>query len=327
MGKHWCVDDAGLTDAVRGLLHEQSGVISRKQAGQLGLAPADLERLKRKRLWVPTFPGVFVEHSGPLTYDQRVWSAVLYSAPSAAAGRTAMRIHERNVLAPLSEPIEVVIPGTRRVRGREGLHVRRCDDFTGIVLDLHPPRLRYEYAVLDVASSMSTIPDTMTVLAGAVGSRRSTATRLLETLEGLPNLRHRRRISLLLQDIRSGIHSVLEHDYRRLVEEPHGLPRGKRQRRVSRTDGTVYQDVAYDWLIVELDGAHHREADQHHADLERDLDAKIEGEESVRVGYHQVYDRSCRTGYKLAVLLRLLGWRGEPHACQRPGCAVAALAP
>ena len=71
---------------------------------------------------------------------------------------------------------------------------------------------------------------------------------------------------------------MLEHGYLTLVERPHGLPAGRRQVRDSR-HGPLYRDVVYGELdqVVELDGRMwHDSAEQHDADLDRDLDAAVE---------------------------------------------------
>lgn len=312
-----------MPEGVRRLLAEQCGVISRVQALGLGVTPADLERSKRRRELVPVWPGVFVTHTGPLTFDQRIWAALLVTGPSAVAGTTALRLHQRQLLAPYGEPIELVIPDTRRVAKRDGIRVRHRHDFGDAVINLSPPRLRYEYAVVDAASQVSGVAEAMNVLSTAIGSRRTTARRLAEVVEGQAKLKNRRRLLHLLADIATGIHSVLERDYHRLVARPHALPVGRRQLRAVRDGGVVYHDLVTEWLIIELDGAHHREADQHDADLERDLDSKVAGSDTARLGYRQVHGRSCRTAAKVARLLKTRGWPDTPSACSDPGCVIA----
>jgi hypothetical protein len=49
--------------------------------------------------------------------------------------------------------------------------------------------------------------------------------------------------------------------------------------------------------------------------MERDLDAAIEAEHTVRIGYGQVFDRPCTTAEKLERLLHRRGWAGEAISC------------
>ena len=52
-------------------------------------------------------------------------------------------------------------------------------------------------------------------------------------------------------------------------------------------------------------------------DMERDLDAAIESEHTVRIGYGQVFDRACTTAAKIGRLLDLRGWDGAVSRCSR----------
>ena len=54
------------------------------------------------------------------------------------------------------------------------------------------------------------------------------------------------------------------------------------------------------------------------ADLERDLDAAVDQEETVRLGYGQVFKRACATARRLERIMQRLGWDGEMTRC--PHC-------
>lgn len=51
------------------LLAFQDGVVSRTQVLECGYQPHDIRRLVRRREWVIVFPGVYVNHTGPLTWN------------------------------------------------------------------------------------------------------------------------------------------------------------------------------------------------------------------------------------------------------------------
>src|SRR5688500_4325401 len=76
---------------MKDVLAQQSGVISRRQALERGLAAHDIRRLLRRREWAKVHHGVYVEHTGPLTWTQRAWAAVLACEPAVLAGRSALR--------------------------------------------------------------------------------------------------------------------------------------------------------------------------------------------------------------------------------------------
>ena len=73
------------------VLRDQSGVVARRQAVSLGLGPADLARLVRRRELAGVNPGVYVDHTGPLTRHQRTWAAVLFCWPSALSHESGWR--------------------------------------------------------------------------------------------------------------------------------------------------------------------------------------------------------------------------------------------
>jgi hypothetical protein len=118
---------------------------------------------------------------------------------------------------------------------------------------------------------------------------------------------------------------VLEREYLERVERPHSLPGGRRQLRVGTKSGVVYRDNAIGELLVELDGRlFHDTAQQRDADHERDLDAAVAGQGTVRLTWGQVVDRPCTTAAKLSRILELNGLPAG-RACG-PGCAWAEAA-
>jgi hypothetical protein len=185
-----------------------------------------------------------------------------------------------------------------------------------------PPRVRYEHAVLDVAAARPSDLDAIAVLADACGSRRSTAERLIRTLEDRPRQGRRSWLVDVLGDVAAGTCSVLEHGYLVRVERPHGLPRGRRQACHRHAGEQLYRDVSYDdqTTLVELDGRlFHTSTRQRDRDLDRDLEAAaLEASETLRLSWGQVFDRPCRTAHAVGRVLRRRGWTGEPLRC--PDC-------
>lgn len=318
---------------VRRLLDLQDGVISRKQALDTGMSATGVALFVRRRIWRPIHPGVYVDHTGPPTWRQRAWAAVLACAPAALDGRSAVRAHEGPGRRDHDDtgPIEVVIGHDRRVRAPDGVILRRSRRFTDAAqTHLSPPRLRYDDAIVDLADRARDDLAAVALLADACGSRRTTATRLLAASRRMSRLRRRAWIEAILADVVEGTCSVLEHGYLTLVERPHGLPRGERQAGATDHDGRrLLRDVRYGgerppWRqLVELDGRlFHTSAAARHRDLTRDLDAAVDGEETVRLGYGQVFADGCRTACQLARLLRRRGWPGQAHPCPRCRAAV-----
>jgi hypothetical protein len=186
--------------------------------------------------------------------------------------------------------------------------------------NLGPPRVRYDGALIDVAADAPSDLDAVAALADACGSRRTTAARLLRTLEQRQRLRRRTWIEGVLDDVAQGTCSVLERGFLDLVERPHGLPAGRRQASHRHAGSTVYRDVDYDGLVVELDGRlFHDSTRARDLDRERDLDAAVGGAETIRLGYGQVFERGCSTAAKLGAVLQRRGWSGQTHSCDSCG--------
>jgi hypothetical protein len=313
-------------DEIARLLSDQSGVISRKQVIDLGGRPSDIERALRRREWVRILPGVFVDHTGPPTWIQRAWAGVLFYEPAALGGLSALRAVTGPGWrrCPDDRPIEIVVDLGRKPKRVDGYEPRRRSGFDVDVLhNASPPRLRTEQAVLDVAARTANQLDIVGLLADVCQRRRTTASRLVQALDQRQRIPRRRWLRAVLCDIADGTHSVLEHGYLTKVERAHGLPRGQRQVR-SASGPKRYRDVVYlrYGLAVEPDGLYHDSADQRDADLERDLDAAVDGLDTVRVGWGQVFGRACRTAARMAILLQQRGWAGVPRRCG-PDCDLA----
>jgi hypothetical protein len=124
----------------------------------------------------------------------------------------------------------------------------------------------------------------------------------------------------VLTDIAQGTCSVLEHGYLHRVELAHGLPGAERQRRTTSSVGVIYRDAEYGRQIVELDGRlFHDTAAARDSNFERDLDAAVDGRDTVRISWGQVFGRPCTTAYKIGLLLQKRGWAGAIKPCG-PGC-------
>lgn len=307
------------------VLGDQSGVISRRQVLGLGFLQHDIDRWVRRRDLTPIHPGVYVDHTGEPTWQQRAWAAVLMFWPAALGGASALRAAEGPGSTRRPSPLEVAVAEERRVTAREGVSVVRTPHLEARAQwHLGPPRIRYEEAALDVAARSATDFDALGELSRAVQGRRTTAGRLLTALEGRQRIPRRRWIGGVLGDVAEGACSVLEHGYLHRVERLHGLAPARRQVRDRIGAGVIYRDVEYHvGLVAELDGRlFHDTTTQRDADLDRDLVTAVGGKDSVRLSYGQVFDRACWTAGQMNLLLRARGWDGKARACS-PTCWLA----
>jgi hypothetical protein len=318
VGKAAAVD---MSREVARLLRDQCGVIGRRQVLATGLTRIDVDRMVRRREWVRLLPGVYVDHTGEPTWLQRCWAGVLYYAPAALAATSATRLvagpgwrHHDD-----TGPVWVAVASGRNVTARSGYRVRYLARFDEqVLLHVSPPRVRFEEACLDLVMATPSELERIQLLAAACQSRCTTAQRLLAALARRTRVPQRRWLEAVLRDIGQGTWSVLEHGYLTKVERPHGLPRACRQAPSRRAGGQVYRDVSHPDLeqLIELDGfLFHNSPIARDADLERDLDAAVAGQGTVRLGWGQVFGRPCRTAGKVGKLVVARGWTGTVRRC------------
>ena len=102
--------------AIERHLRDQEGVISRRQVITAGAGDAVVERRLRRREWARVHEGVYVDHTGTLTWDQRAWAGVLLHPVAALDGASALRVAGVRTTGPVTDTVELVVPGNRRVQ-------------------------------------------------------------------------------------------------------------------------------------------------------------------------------------------------------------------
>ncbi|TCO51950.1 hypothetical protein EV646_101946 [Kribbella antiqua] len=304
----------------------QAGAFTRTQALAHGITDEVLQRRCRARQIQRVYGGVYVDFTGPLPWETKVWAAWLAYGPEAAlTGQTALRWYGVDGEW-RSDVIYLAVPHVRRVGRRTGIAVTRHRDLPA---QLHgfrePPIVRLEVALLMSASSAVDVSRRAAVVLDACRQRRTTPERLLTELDSLTNLPARRELRRILLDAADGVQSFLEQVYVRRVERRHGLPSASRQVRVeSGQRHVIYRDNEYlpYGLVVELDGrAGHSDSLSQWRDMSRDNAAALGGKLTLRFGY-QLVSQPCVAAAQVAAALRLRGWSGHPHACSAT-CAVA----
>src|SRR5689334_2462140 len=78
---------------LRPIIDEQQGVVSRQQVLGCGYNDDFIEQRLRRKDWAKVHRGVYVSHTGPLTWVQRLWAALLHAAPAVAADESALILH------------------------------------------------------------------------------------------------------------------------------------------------------------------------------------------------------------------------------------------
>jgi hypothetical protein len=320
-----------LPASCRDLVALQHGVISRRQALALGLAPDAVEARVRSGRWARLERGTYATFTGQPPREALLWAALL------RAGDDAVLSHETAAeLAGLADQpspqIHVTVPARRQpATGRDipGVIVHRSDQiYRARHPSARPPQTRVEETVLDLTQTAPAFDAAFSWLCRAVGRRLTTSGRLRKAAGARRKLRWRTEISAALDEVAAGVRSLLEFRYVDGVERPHGLPRARRQARRRRQAGNAYLDDLYeDYLVgVELDGQAAHPVEERWRDIRRDNAGAAEGIITLRFGWSDVTVHRCKTAAQVAAVLRHRGWKGTIRRCG-PGCTAESAPP
>lgn len=306
-------------DQIAELLSAQAGVVARRQLFEAGMTSDDLARAVRREELSPLLRGVYLHRTGPPTWHQRSWAAVLYAWPAALTHSSALRAAEGPGRRDQDEStIEVLVDSRRHLMGQPGLRIIRSRGFDRRVLwSTGPPRTSCAEATLDLATEAPDRATVLTALLDACGGRRTTAARLLVCAEARTQLSDRGWISAVLADLAHGTCVVLEDGYRHLVQRPHGLPDGAPAAFGPQGVFGGQSDIehaAYG-LTVSLDGRARPGAT---AAAGAGAARATEGRLLPALGYHDVFDDPCGTAARVGEVLSRCGWSGQTRQC--PQC-------
>lgn len=299
------------------IAHFQRGVISRAQALKCGMSSDAVDRLLGAGRWLSLRRGVYSVYTGEPSRDAALWAVVLLAGQGAALShQTAAELFK--ITDQPSSLIHVTIPHSRRMSPAAGVVIHRSSRVAQAVHPtLLPPRTRVEETVLDLAEQAAGFDAAFGVVSAASQRRLTTCDRVGEAMSRRKKMRWRAELGEALGLIGTGVHSLLEYRYVRLVERAHGLPRLTRQAKIVTGGPNRYLDNLYrDYkLCVELDGQQAHPDDQRWRDLRRVNTLTELGMTVLRYGWTDVDRRPCQTAAQVASVLRKLGWRGRVRRC------------
>lgn len=299
----------------------QAGVLDRRQVLAAGVSPKALRWRLEHGLWQTVHRGIYLTHSGDLTWRARAWAALLWCGDGSALGLDAAAYVWR--LRP-GEPrvIAVAVPHGRSVRAVDGVRVvqrrrmltRRVD---GLLVTCAAP------TVIDLADQASTsLDDAIALAARACQIGPVSASDLVEELSGRSRHRHRSGLLLALGEIGAGAESLPEVWFTTRVVHRHGLPAFARQVIEDGGTRTDLKNLAYG-INVEVDGQAWHAGERFHTDRGRDRAAAARGEVTVRLTYSDLDQSPCAIARDLADTLRRRGWSGTMRTCR--SCAASAV--
>jgi hypothetical protein len=313
----------GVPPALRGIIAEQAGIVSRRQVLRLGLASSTVVSKVRHGLWQQVHPGVYAAFTGTVAWEARLWAAVLYAGPGALLSHetAAEVLHLTDRRFPV---IQVTIPHSRRVRPPYGVRIHRSSldyprwrPMRGI-----PPHTFYADTIIDLVAAAGDLDDVVAWISRGIARKMVTRSELDAAAAARGKLRWRDQLDEIIGTVAGGSHFPLEYRYDHDVERAHGLPAATRQAKFVMPDGTRgFRDRCYEnyGLIVELDGATYHPADQRGRDRARDNEAAATTGATLRYGWADVAVVPCETAGQVYRALRKRGYPGAIRACS-PGC-------
>jgi hypothetical protein len=312
-----------LPDALADLLDQRAGVLTRSEALQAGMTRKQIQVQVASGRWQRLHLGVYAAFSGEPGRLPVLWAALLRAGPAAVLShQTAAELN--GFLAAPAPLIHVTVPSGCQVAAIPGvrLHYSRRVGEARLPVRV-PPRTRIEETVLDLAASARNLDEAFGWVFRACGSRLTAPDRIAAAMALRARMPWRAELSAALGPGAQGVHSLLEYRYVSRVERPHGLPRGRRQRPVTRAGRRQYQDVAYEeyGVLAELDGQAAHPAGERWRDIARDNANAAAGQVTLRYGWADVTGRPCWVAGQVAAALVRRGWAGAPYRCG-PDCGL-----
>lgn len=302
---------------------EHRSVVTRAELIDAGVSPGTIANRVDNGEWQRPFRGVLVLSSEPPSVEQRLLCVQKWAAGRAVFSReTAAFLHGlRRDLPPVldvSAPLAVGLRSTVRCTVRRTrVPLTRVGD---------PPRTSLEQTVVDLIDDAPDQSAALETLIKAIQLGMSVP-RLLDHLAKYRRVRHRDLVLRVTAITAEGVESHLELEYRRHVEQAHGLPRSIRQKRERIRGRWIRSDCWYPEFGVraELDGelAHPGRATAY--DLIRDNDVRLALDEiTLRYRWPHVWDTPCLVAGQVGAALQKRGWQEDLRPCS-PGCVAPAV--
>jgi hypothetical protein len=201
----------------------QDGVVTRRQVLSGGLtADALRHRIKRAGAWQRLLPGIYLTSTGQPTRQQLEIAAVLFAGPdSVITGPAAMPVYKIQI--PQTSQVDVLVPAGRKRTSCGYVAVHRTRRMPQSVTCDGPLRFApAARAVADAVRSLASLSDARAAVASAVQKNRCSIAELTAELQEGP-VRGSARLRAILAEVRDGIRSVPEGDFRKLILQS-GLP-------------------------------------------------------------------------------------------------------
>ena len=222
----------------------QAGLITREQALRAGLSSNAITSKVVQERWQQVHRGVYATFTGPLTWDARLWAAVLYTGVGARLSHQTAAEFIR--LTHLRSPfIHVTIPANRRVIPPQGviIHISsRASAGWRFPLGI-PPHTLAEETVIDLVHAAADLDDVIACVTGAFGRDLTSEERLTREAAARKKLRWRADLDRCYE--KYGL--IIELDGKQY--HPDEL-KGRDQDRDNHAAATAGSTLSYGWNDV-----------------------------------------------------------------------------
>lgn len=188
-----------LRDAVR----QQEGVVSRKQALDAGLTPAQIKHRIQSERWVQLYAGVYSVFTGPPAPDARRWAAVLWGGAGAVLSHESAADVHGLFDGPPSAEYHISVPLNRRVREVPGVTIHLSKHVAGLTFPAGAlPATSPEDTVLDLTAAAASFDSARTWARLALDRGATTGEKLRAAMAARKKLRWRSELDELITAFR-----------------------------------------------------------------------------------------------------------------------------
>jgi hypothetical protein len=272
------------------LLHHQSGVATVRQLVGAGLSMSRIRAHVDARRWQRFGDQCVLTHNHRPSRSQQMWIAVLDNrGPAALAGMSALEVCGFRFFGRETELIHVVIPRGSAYHRFPGVKVHESRRFgpRDIVRSHGFPTTPLPRSALDAAAWQPFPRYASGLLAAVVQQRLCAADELGAELRYVGRIRHKQVMRLTIQDVGGGAEALSELDVAALCRT-FGIRQPDRQV-VRRDPGGRRRYLDCEWtlpdgsvVVLEVDGAHHMDAQHWGADMRRDRKEVVRGRRVLR---------------------------------------------
>ncbi len=269
----------------RELAEDQGGVVSRRQLQAAGITEIHIRRAVESGRWTTHGRQTIAVHTGRLDDEARRWRAVWEVGASIAAIDGVTALQAAGLTGFTDGRIHVSAKHNHNTSPLSGVVIHKViRRVPGELLDRGLPRTRPAVAAIRAAHWAVSDRQAALVLLMTVQQKLTTPSLLAATQRSVRGRKRRAFVRSIVRDIAFGIESLGELDFALRCRQ-RGLPEPSRQVVRHGPSGRIYLDVRWDCcgLVVEVDGAHHREGLNVMLDNVRQNDVVLAGDRVLRI--------------------------------------------